>query len=223
MSLIYAFITPCDLTVSFENSLLSPNPEELVKFSAPLEKAFTEIKDWANLNGGMCLSAFGNQICIRMPITKASEIASFMQKYEFTSKVCFAVGVGTNPFEAYKAMLSSEEQSGAKIVFYSDDLEQESVEDELEKNLSENQYGFELPNFNLEKDEAPEEQQKPQTKDANVSTKQKVIEALMLIKQKAPVISQLKQVDPQAYEAIKKLVDAMVRLASGVSGQDTQQ
>ena len=67
-------------------------------------------------------------------------------------------------------------------------------------------YQIDLPNIRTDEKEGDKEAPK-----ANV--KKKVVEVLMLLKQKADVIAQLKQVDPQAFQAIMKVVQALTEIA----------
>ncbi len=215
---IYAFLKPCDVEMNFENALLSENSEEMLKFSAPLEQAFVEIRDWANNNGGKAVCSFGDQICIEAPMEKVVDLTAFMKKYEYTAKVNFCIGLGMNPLEAYKAMLSSMHAMGDKIVLYSQDLETEGLKKNNEEALQEQQWGLDLPGMTMGEEEpaAEDPAQAGQPPEQEKQTpKQKIVETLMMIRQKAPIIAQLKQVDPKAYEAVKKIIDAMISMAHG--------
>jgi hypothetical protein len=219
---LYAFLKPSSLEVDFENALLSNQPDELVKFSAPLEKAFTEIKDWSINNSGRCLSCFGESICIEVSLDKAGDLAEFMKKFEYMTKLSFAVGLGVTPLEAFKAMLASESTLGQKIVMYSDEVEQSLSESSTPSDaLTKSDSGFsslDLSGLALdEKDptQPPQQQAPAQQQQEKPSQQDKIVEALTLVKEKASVIAQLKQIDPQAYDAIKKIVDAMIIMAQG--------
>lgn len=63
-----------------------------------------------------------------------------------------------------------------------------------------------------EKDKEDSEEQGP-------STKHKIVEALMMVKQYAPDIMRLKEINPKAYEAIKKIVDSIISMAQSDMGK----
>lgn len=218
MQLLYVFVKPIDLDMMFENALLSGVAEELTKYSAPLERAFTEIRDWANLNNGQCMSSFGEQICFTINTDKLPELSQFIVKYESTVKQSFAVGVGLTTLEAYKAMLASESSSGHQVVLYDPELEASSA-DELEDHLSKNQHNLDFPNLELDKADPVEsgnpvagaEAQPPEQTD-----KEKLVQMLMLVRDNAPSIAQIKDVNPQAFKAIKSIIDVLIEMAQGV-------
>lgn len=211
--LIYVFIKPCLAKAGFDGAILAENSaEELVKYSAPLERAFLDLRDWSVLSGGKTLSSFGEQICLELPTDKITEVSAFMKKFEYTTKCIFAVGIGLNPLEAYKAMISSEDQCGEKIVLYSEDLETERME---KAELIKMDYNVEFPGLGLDKEEPEQAQPQKVNDNSGDSSKKKLIQTLMLVRAKAPIIAQLKQIDPKAYAAVKQLVDALIMLSQG--------
>jgi hypothetical protein len=263
--LSYAFLKPTGVMNVFESALMSDSPDELVKFSAPFEKAFQEIKTWAENQGmGRTLSTFGYQICIEIQMERVPELSEFIQRYEFTSKTTFAIGVGLTPLEAFRAMQESEYQGGDRIVLYSEDIEGTPDIDDRELTKAEG-YALDLsfPSLGLEKDDpamtsaidtqnmqpSPVAQQDPnqpvqdeppsqaapaasppaegqpaasqgqpgdgQEAPKKGMTKQKIVETLLMMKQYAPDILRLKEINPKAFEAVKKMVDAIVAIAQG--------
>lgn len=216
----YVFLKPTCINVDFCNALESELPEELTKFSAPLEKAFEEIKNWTqNVAQGKVLSSFGNQVAIEIPMDKITDLSDFIKKFEYTMKACLAIGVGLTTREAYEAMCESEACGGEKVVLYSADVERDNEQAELVKD--EGQYGFSLPGLELDEQDMAQdpqqqqEQMQPQEPKESPSVKQKIMEALMMVKQHSGDIAKLKEINPQAYEAIKKVIDGMIGMASG--------
>lgn len=217
--LAYVFFKPVDIDWMFTEAIQSELPEELSKFSAPLEKAFEEIRFWTTTAGmGSVLSSFGNQMAICIPMDKVPLLSEFLKKYEYTAKTKFAVGVGNTTREAYQALCVSEAGDGDRVVLFSEDLDgQGNQDDYLSK--SEDLYKIDIPGLNLDQELAPDSKDKdaPGVAKENKNTKQKVIETLLLLKQHSHDISQLKQINPQAFAAVKKIIDVMISLAS--SGQ----
>jgi hypothetical protein len=203
MANIYAYFTPQDHELTMDSALMSETPEEsLSKWSAPLEKAFNDISLYANYQlGGQCIAQFGTSICIRVPLDKITDLTQFVVKFENTSKVSFAVGMGLNPLEAYKAMLMAQANGADRIYLFSEET------DTLNKTEG---FGLELPNFQLDEEEV-EVSEEPKEK---ATAKQKIVETLLLLKQKGPIIQQLKEIDSGAYQAVKKLVDALILMAT---------
>lgn len=210
----YICIKPADIEMNFENALLAEDVEELVRYSAPLERAFREIKDWTTNNSGRVLSSFGDQILIEMNIDKMPEISNYFRDYEATNKIPFCIGIGMRPLEAYKAMEDASMTIGGNIVLYNDDIEN-SFDDMEEFSKAEgDSHGIDFPGLELEKDFQDTPQQEKRTANAP-SNKDKIIETLMLVKQNANSIAKLKEINPKAYEAIKKVIDSMLLMAHG--------
>lgn len=214
---VYCFLRPCDLELAWENAILSEVAEELSKFSLPLEKAFQEIKDWASLNSGQCLSSFGEQICITVNSDKMPELSQFITKYESTAKMKFAVGVGLTTLEAYKAMLASDATSGSQVVLYTPEIEEETyaqLDGELSKN--ENEFTLDFPNMELEKDDPTQVQQPPED-----PHKAKLMQALIMVRDNSQSISQLKASNPEAFNAVKSLIEIIMEMAQNTKKSES--
>ena len=209
MSTIYVFIKPIGAKELFSAALSSDSPEELLKFSAPMEKMFTELREWVGLqSGGRYLSSFGYHFAFEMPLDKVGELSKFMHKFELSAKTPLAIGIGMTVQQAFRAVGKSERSDGSKVVLYSEDLEFEKAEGEAEGGGESDMF----PNLDLEEVETLE-QQAEQEDPKEDDEKEKITQALLLIRDKAPIISQLKQVDAQAYNAVKKLVEAFITIA----------
>lgn len=123
--LAYVFFKPVDVAENYEIAICSENPDALTIFSAPLEQAFKDIKNWAELEAmGRVMSAFGTEICIQIPINKLEDLTKFLDKFEPTTKTLFAVGIGMTPEEAYKAMCCSENENGDRVVMYDPNIDE---------------------------------------------------------------------------------------------------
>lgn len=242
----YVFFKPINVSQDYESALMSDSPDELTRFSAPLEQAFKDIKQWTELEGmGRVLCSFGFEISIQVPITKLDELSKFIQKFEDTTHKTFAIGVGMCPTEAYKAMCVSENECGERVVLYSKEMEENGQLIEKAWDFGQ-EYGdkftIDLPGLDLDKEEepdtgqyaedAPAEQPSAQGEEApqpeqaqeaptddqpeeKESGKQKIVKALMMIKQNSDAIAQLKSIKPEAFQAVKQIVDAMILMAQG--------
>lgn len=235
--LAYVFFSPIDFDVEFECALFSKNPEDLTKWSAPLEQAFEDIKNWVENEGaGEVICNWGTTICIRVPMENITLLSQFIKKFTYTAKVLMAVGVGRTPEEAYRAMEISWKSHGERLVIWSSDLEECPDGDEIEKSmkLMKTEYGISFPGLNLAEEEpqqheagqqpaeAPAQEQPQEQPKEKESTKHKVLETLLLVKQHAADIQKLKEINPAVFAAIKKVIDSLILMASG-GGDKTEE
>jgi hypothetical protein len=216
---LFVMIKPVKLDELYATALQSNEGENLLKVSAPLVRMFQDLRDWSDNNGARVLNEFGEFFCLTIAADKVDEFAQFNKKWEMTAKTRSAVGIGGTPLEAFMAMESSESRNGESIVLYSDDLEDGMDEGVIDLGLSKAEDPFSFPNLNLDEQEPQEQQSQPKPQEDSV--KQKVVQALMLVKQNAALIGQLRETNPDAYQAIKGLVDAMLDMAK--QGQPEQQ
>lgn len=224
---LFAYFKPADADERFLSALMSLDPDELRKFSTPIEKAYNEIKDWAISIGGSMVSNYEGALAVEIPVERVQELSEFIVKYEQTTQMQFGVGIGMLPIEAFKALKVSQAYGSDKIVMYSEQIEQEFVnafDSGIEKAMpegGEQQSGLQFPGLELENTDQPQQEggqdiqsqsAQPEAKE-KATPKQKVVETLMQVKQNAPGIAKLKEVDPKAYAALKKLIDAFVEVA----------
>lgn len=73
--------------------------------------------------------------------------------------------------------------------------------------MSDNNFEIDLPNIKVGAED------KKKTEAPKADAKKKVVEVLMMLKEKADVISQLKEADPQAFQAVMKVVQALTDIA----------
>ncbi len=212
---IYVFIKPVNSTDDFQHVLMTNNEGAIRDYSAPISNFITEISKWVqgtrkgrvvtNING-----VFGVVLDDPMLI---SDIKVQLDKWRVSVPLC--VGVSGEIFDAYKAMVYSESNVSDSMVFYDAEVEKafnDHFEDELfkaeDQKPAANNYEFDLPQLELDKDKGEEE------KKASGASKKKILDILMELKEKAPAIAQLKQLDPSAFKAISKLVEALGAIAS---------
>lgn len=212
---IYVFIKPVNSTDDFQHVLMTNNEGAIRDYSAPISNFIAEMSKWVvatrkgrvitNVNG-----VFGVVLDDPMLI---SDIKAQLDKWRVSVPLC--VGVSAEIFDAYKAMVYSEANVSDSMVFYDAEVEKafnDHFEDELfkaeDQKPAANNYEFDLPQLELDKEKGEEE------KKASGASKKKILDILMELKEKAPVIAQLKQLDPSAFKAISKLVEALGAIAA---------
>lgn len=221
--LIFVAIKPVMIDVTLASALQGDNAEELLKATAPLVRAFTELEEWAvNEGGGRVLCKWGEFFVMEVPVDRIDKFAQFNKRWEMTSKLNFAVGIGGTPMEAFYAMEASEGKGGESIVLFSDDLEATMEDASPVLSKTDDVMDFSFPNLNLDEVEPqqPQQQQAPQPQGQD-ALKAKVVQTLMQLKQVAPLIGQMKDANPDVYVAIKSLIDSMLEMAK--QGQPAQQ
>jgi hypothetical protein len=206
MLLAYVCLQPVDVEEAFCFALESKSPEEMLKFSSPLVRLFQDIRSWTtDVVSGRIICEYGPQLFIEISMDRITELNDFVKKTAYTHKTGLKAGIGMNICDAYCAMQTAQ---GDDPVMFTEEMP-------LQKD--ESQFSLDLPNFDLSEDkkqEAPNDsppapQDAPQ-EEAKPSTKEKVIQALMAIKQQAPAIAKLKEVSPEAYNSIKAIIEAMI-------------
>lgn len=224
--LAYICLKPANLESGLSHALMSEKTDDLVKFSAPLTRLFADVRAWAtNLGAGRVLSEFGDQMFIEIPLMKIMDFGEFIKSLEYRNKVQSAVGVGMNPAEAFEAMQASYQSGSAEVVMYSSELNMTKSEGLLIKD--DQQFGIELPNFQLDKPE-PASNQQAAAQDQNFKPKEEapkqqgdkteVVQALTMLKQQASAIAMLKDEAPEAYNALKKVISVFIKMAQGQFG-----
>jgi hypothetical protein len=222
--LLYLILKPVGVDIELAGALQSEDPEDLLKATAPLVRAFCELDEWVVNNGGRTLCKWGEFFCLCISADVIDKFSEFSKRWEYTTKLCFAIGAGATPMEAFYAMSASEAKGGEAIVLYSSDLEAtmgDMSKSELRKDGDE-PFGFSFPNLNLDEpdpSQQPQSQPEPQQDD---SLKQKVVQALMQVKQSAQAISSLKDSNPDAYSAVTALIEAMLELAKQTSDKPAE-
>lgn len=209
---IYVIIKPLDSLHNFEQVLMTNVEMEVKMYSTPIQQFTNEMTKWAENSGKgrvftNIYSVFG--IALEDPALIA-DLKQQIQKWRGTFPL--SVGVSPNIFEAYKAMVFAEKHTLDSIVFYDENVEK-FFDDEFEKNLFKAENGqsqeHEIDFPNLDLDQEGDDSQKK----ASGASKKKILDVLTELKEKAPVLAQLRQLDPGALKAINKLVETLGAIA----------
>ncbi len=229
------------------SSLLSDNGVELRRTSQDLNKASSVIKAWAIGNGGGAVLELVTLGAVEVPADKMTELPEVRRRFEFATDRKLTVGVGMDLPEAYKAMQFASSSGGDQIALYTQDMEQAIDADEVAKSLAKAQEDSQTPAEESSPQQAPEESQlppaeaspppaagpapagdqqsaggQPEAGDQSQDPRQAIVQALQDVKANADAIEDLKNKNPQAYEAIHAVVQAMILMAQGMMGDDVQ-
>lgn len=223
------------------SSFMADNVVELRRSSQDLAKAASIIKAWAIAHGGSGILDMVSIGAFEVPADKMNELPEVRRRFELLTDKTLSVGVGMDLPEAYKAMKFASDGGGSKISLYTEEMEAEQMGKSLAKNGkvgTESAVGFaqEQPD---EAQSAPAEQAPPE---ASASAgpapaapggapqqegdpqqggqpqdpRAAIVQALQEVKANAEAIEALKQSNPQAYDAIKDVVQAMIMMAQGM-------
>ncbi len=223
---VFVFLKPNGIEEKIQHLMQMDKPDALRAFSQSMELAFKDLSDWATGATGNRVCEWGTHICLEIPVDKVNDLPGYLGKYESTTGMDFAIGIGMSPYEAFKALLVAENNPDNKVVMYSDEIEEQLESDEwseLEKGLPDTAYegghSVDIPGLKLDTEpespaEKPTESPSAPAATPKANPKQKVIQTLTQVKQMAPAIAQLKESNPEVYKAIKSIIDAMIAMAS---------
>ncbi len=227
------------------SSLLADNAVELRRTSQDLNKASATLKAWAIGNGGSAILEMTTMGAFQVPAEKMTELPEVRRRFEFLTDRTLSVGVGMDLPEAYKAMEFASSGGGNKIALYTEEMESARAE-EVAKSLEKNQkVGTQQPvgasqEQPEESQSAPPESQQPPAEasagsapapsgappqdaqqaqggeEASQDPRTAIVQALQEVKANADAIEALKESNPQAYEAVKDVVQAMILMAQGM-------
>lgn len=224
----------------FATMFATGNVPELTKTSQLLNKASKDIGEYV-------ISLFGHVIldgvwmgAFELPADKLQELAAIRDRYQSFTDMSLSMGVGLEICEAQQALEHSIRESGDRITFFTDDLENEEEESSDSLDISALTKAEGSPSESSKSQEASSSDEPPPgTKDAQDApgapaqpqeasdqgqdqgsppqdAKQQIIAALKEIKVAAPAIEALKDRNPQAYEAVRNTVAAMISMANGM-------
>ncbi len=231
------------------SSFLSDNVVELRRASQDLTKAASIVKAWAIGNGGAPILDMTTTGAFEVPADKMTELPEVRRRFELLTDRTLSVGVGMDLPEAYKAMKFASDGGGSKIALYTDEMEA-GLGKSLEKGGktgTESAVGFSqeqpeesqsapppqqsAPEASAEagpapaapasggpQQDAPQQPQDGQSQDPRAA----IVQALQEVKANAEAIEALKQTNPQAYDAIKDVVQAMILMAQGLMADQGQ-
>ena len=197
---IFCFLKTTNEVDPIEAALVADSPEEMQRSSMALESAFNEIKKWTTEAAhGAIVSSFGRELCIKIPMELLEELDIKINKFD---PIKISAGIGHTPKEAFEALKMAIDKDSKMVLF--------KAEGDAPAQLSQ-----------PTQPQAPTGA--PQEANPKKSTKQKIIETLLMVKQHSQDILKLKEINPKAYDAIKKIIDAMLSMAKDPSFQKTEE
>ena len=197
---IFCFLKTTNEVDPIEAALVADSPEEMQRSSMALESAFNEIKKWTTEAAhGAIVSSFGRELCIKIPMELLEELDIKINKFD---PIKISAGIGHTPKEAFEALKMAIDKYSKMVLF--------KAEGDAPAQLSQ-----------PTQPQAPTGA--PQEANPKKSTKQKIIETLLMVKQHSQDILKLKEINPKAYDAIKKIIDAMLSMAKDPSFQKTEE
>lgn len=215
------------------------NAAELTKISQLLNKAARDVHDWAiSVMGNVILDGvWQGAFCV--PATELQELAKIRDRYQSFTNMTLAMGVGMSLAESTQALEHTIHIGGDAITFWTQELDhvEEESEDSMDISGLEDISKAEASEASTSSQEPSSSDQAPTgTRDAPVpqqaqpppsapdgdqaqgaqDPREQIMAALKEIKAAAPAIESLKDRNPQAYQAIKDTVGAMIVMANGI-------
>lgn len=203
--MLYFFLKPILSVDKFERQLEAADGDVRV-FCQPVTQFKQEILKWAEFTQkGEFLCDFQDVLgLILKDELQILDLKLILEKWN-SSFDFLGVGVGTCKLDAYKALCCSIQCGSGGINFYSPEMDEKlGLNKNDEQPQAQSQFELDLPEF---------EPQKEDKKEKLPPLKNKILETLQLMKEKAPVIAQLKQADPQAFAAVMKIVETLTAIA----------
>lgn len=211
---IYILSRPLRNDEELEHTLLSNSEQEVSVYVAPRKQFLEELCKWVHQTGKGRVFLQINGL-LGIALDDASHIVDLKQQFsKWASTIPVAIGVAPKIFDAYRAMRYGEHHNLDTMVFYDDSIE-DFYDDKFEEDLfksetdssTPNPYDIDFAGLELDKEDNEED------KKAASSSKKKILDVLMELKQKAPVLAKLKEIDPDALKSIHKLVEALGAIA----------
>lgn len=224
---------------------LEDNVEEIARISQAIDKGNLFFTSWAIEAGGRTIEAGGDEGLLEIPAVALSGLEAVRQKYLTATGNTVSVGIGRKVSEASKALLAAKLRGKNKSVFYDEKVEEE-VKDapehtekekigeeylnkssvaEIKENIKpddspkkKDHSGFEkdfikIANEHKRRDDA----KNAQKSNAFIQLKQNVAQALANLKPQLPVIAQLKDSDPDTYNALMGIMKCIINLGQGIA------
>jgi hypothetical protein len=216
---VFVCFKPVGADYLYAQALMAESPQELLKISAPLMRAFEDLRNWTTDEmGGTVFNQWGQFFVSQIPADKVDEVTKFLTRWVYTTKTQFSVGIGNTPMECYLAMEASEKEMGQRVVIYSGDLESSMHDNPIEASITKSEHDLDFPGLDLQMDE--NEPTKTEAKPQD-DLKGKTLEVLQQLKQQSATIGQLKETAPEAYAAVKGLIDVFLKIAQQTKETDT--
>jgi hypothetical protein len=217
---------------------LSDDPNEIRRISQAIEKGNEIWRSWAIVVGGDVISLGGDEGRICVGADHLDDLVSMQERYAQAVDATVSVGVGLKLSEADKALMSSKLHGGARITFYTPEIEKELEDlenehrDEGDKlfdeylDKSDGGGGIEHPlagQFQqiVDEQEAMEEskRQAAEQNDSLASMKSQVVSILQAVRANAKELEGLKGEAPHLYESIQQLVQALIVMGRQLNPQ----
>jgi hypothetical protein len=250
MMLTCAYYNDADKDV--ERALQHDLAEEAARKSQAIEAANMVIESWVLRNGGRILNEDGTKGSFEIPAEYLEDLPDIVKQVEEACGSRFHVGIGSEPSEAISALKVAEKRGKTTLYTpdIAEEAEEESSEDPLEmSDMSKNQFNdpgqkgeaTRVAEGSLSPMHAapsapesaasfaggrPQDGEQPQPGAAQ--NEDQVINAIGAVLQdmKAQIPffeQQVKPSNPQAYQAVMGLVEAMIELAKQVTGGGADQ
>lgn len=186
--------------------------------------------------GGSWIEGGGDEGCFELPAEYLPEVPSVAKQYAQIVGATVSVGIGMKLSESSKALLVAKLRGKDRIVLWSDDMQPEleipekderaKIADEyLNKSIVADPLSPPIePSLEDLLHQAARERKQLDDENAAQDTsridelRQTLGQILLLIKEKSPVIAQLQDADPDAYQAILSLVQGVIALGKETMG-----
>ena len=221
-----------DIPKNFRTKIHNNEKEFLGRLAEMVLKADDLFKQWAVASLGKIVFVNGGLGCVNVSSEKAVELPKVKAELE-TLIGSVSMGVGTNMDESWIACEHGAKNGGGKIVLYelgmekedsSKDLSKAEPKKKLEPENKENPKEIKDPpadvptpllDDNVGGQDVPPSGA-PEGEDEEPSAIQMIAQALTDVKQHAQTIEKLRSVDPQAFEAVKNIISAMILMANNM-------
>lgn len=216
---------------------LSDDPNEIRRISQAIEHGNEIWRSWAITVGGDVISLGGDEGRICVGADRLEDLKALQDRYAYAVDATVSVGVGLKLSEADKALLSSKLNGGARITFYTPEIEKEldevkskhsNEEDKIFDEYLDKSEGTSMEHplagqFQqiVDEQEAMEEgkRQAAHQNDGLASMKAQVVSILQAVRANATELEGLKGEAPHLYESIQSLVQALIVMGRQLNPQ----
>jgi hypothetical protein len=206
-------------------SRLADDTVGVKRISQAIEQGNKIFEAWALSHSGEVISLGGDEGSILISGEYLGEIPKLREQYKDIAGSTVSIGVGVKLSEADKSLIFSKLHGGDKITLYT-----KKVEDAITNLKEKPSEGEKLKEAYLDvrKAEEPKKdyeslfheavnKKKEPEENPGISdeTKAKVVQVLQSVKAHGPELEQLKQSNPELYQSVVSLVQAMITMAKG--------
>lgn len=104
-------------------AVLTDDEDALHEVSARIELGEEIIEKWAQENGGMKISAGGDEATVKIPAEAMDHIEELRREYNFATQLTITVGVGNTLSEAGKSLIAGKFRGKDQVVEYDESVE----------------------------------------------------------------------------------------------------